>query len=306
MKDFIKRALGSGILDGLRSILTIKKFLFSEIRIRIVALINRNFGFKYLNIDAGRDAEMLKWWTGDYQTGFVFNEKTKLPFKPDSIKFAYSSMFFEHISDEVALNLLMEIRRVLEPGAILRMVVPNFDLYIQKYIEGDIDFFYDKKNENFATWQRLGVPLDLEHLFVGMISSIHNLPHVMVSFPFQEDFNKTPPRVCYPFQLRYEGYYCGPAPEITTPEIKEKIKSLSGNEFLRWVFEVTAKSTYQDLTFNTWHKNYWDLNKLSCYASKAGFKKTVTSEYGAFSRLLNGKIEKQGHSEIGSYFNLYK
>lgn len=273
----------------------------------MVVLRNKALGYSFLNIGAGRGAEMPGWWTGDYQTGFLIDENTRLPFKTNSIEFAYSSMFFEHIYDETARNLLFEIHRVLKPGKVLRIVVPDFHRYIQKYREQDINYFLrNSNNDNFRTWERLGVPMDLEHLMTGMISSIHNLPHIMVSSPGQEDFAKSPPRVYGSFQSRYPGYYCGPAPELTTELIKEKLGQLYPDKFIDWVLSETNKSAYQDTTFNSWHKNRWDMDKLTQYALEAGFSKVEISKYGDSPISLNEKIEKPYHTDIGLYFNLYK
>ena len=193
-------------MEKIKKRLRIVKYFFSSrcrwqiqcLKRYVVNLANKILGFSFINIGAGRDCEMLGWWTGDYQTGFVFNESTKLPFADNVIDFAYSSMFFEHIDDITAKNLLSEIYRTLKPGGILRIVVPDYMLYIRMYRERDFNFFYDDKNDNFSTWKAFGVPLDLEHLLTGMISSIHNLPHVMVSFPFQECFTRTPPPFLLP------------------------------------------------------------------------------------------------------------
>ena len=184
--------------------------------------------------------------------------------------------------------------------------MPDFLLYLQKYHEQEFNFFHTCNNQNFATWERLGIPLDLEHLLAGMISSIHNLPHIIVSFPHQEDFTKSPPLVFYPFQLKLQGYYCGLAPELTTDAIRTKLEKLKPAEFINWVLTETNKSAYQDMTFNSWHKNQWDSDKLTQFGLEARFDRIETSKYGDAKIHLNEKIEKPGHASIGLYFNLYK
>jgi SAM-dependent methyltransferase len=293
------------LIIGDRKVSQIKACI-TTLRRRFIFICNEVFGYEFINIGAGRDAECFRWWAGDYQNGFVINESTKLPFKSNSIKHAYSSMFFEHIDDVTAENLLREVYRVLRPGAILRVVVPDFMLYLEQYHKKNIDFFYDPNDQNFATWGRLCVPLDLEHLLVGMISSIHNLPHKIVSYQYQEDFSKNPPHVFYPFQLRYEGYYCGPAPELTSLEIKQKISELSPKAFINWVFERTQDSYFQDRSFNAWHKNQWDYEKLAKISKSIGFSLVKESSFGDTPIPLSNNIERQGHKKIGLYFNVIK
>lgn len=152
----------------------------------------------------------------------------------------------------------------------------------------------------------MGVSLDMEHLLVGMISSIHNLPHQLVNFQFLEDLSSSPPKVYYPFQHRLAGYYCGPAPEMTTELIKSKLNDLLPKDFIDWVLNETSKSKFQDLTFNSWHKNRWDFEKVSYFGARAGFDKIEKSKYGDSPMQLPPKIEKPGHQKTGLYFNLSK
>jgi hypothetical protein len=247
MKALLNRVLGRDGVDRL-------KHGRDVLRRTAIRWRNRWGGVSFLNIGAGTDAELPGWWTGDVQTGTVIDETTRLPFGERTIRFAYSSMFFEHITDATADNLLQEVYRVLQPTSCFRIVVPDFDLYIRKYREGARDFFYSPSNQNFETWERKGVPVDMERLLLSVISQIQNLAHVMVSYPYQEDFTADPPRVCYPFQARWTGYYCGPAPEITSDQVRQKLAALSEGEFLDWVFAQTMASTHQDMSFNAWHK----------------------------------------------------
>lgn len=308
MKNLLKKILGPDLISAIRHVRSKMNAYMAALQTRKIVLRNKLLGYSFLNIGAGRESEMAGWWTGDYQTGFVIDEHTQLPFKSNSIEFAYSSMFFEHIYDETARNLFSEIHRVLKPGRVLRIVVPDFHRYIQKYHEHDLNYFLrNSNNENFPTWERMGVPFDLEHLMAGMISSIHNLPHITVSLPEQEDFTKSPPHVYgVGFQTRYPGYYCGPAPELTTDTIREKLEQLQPEEFIDWVLSETNKSSYQDRSFNSWHKNHWDLDKLKKFSVAAGFSRVEISQYGDSPIALDERIEKPYHVDIGLYFNLHK
>jgi SAM-dependent methyltransferase len=297
MKQFLKSILGQDTIDRIKHIRDI-------VRLRLIRVVNRITHVRYINLGAGSDADRIGWWAGDVQTGFVFNENTHLPLKPASIDFAFSSMFFEHLDNATAASLLSEVHRVLKPGKCLRIIVPDFGRYIQHYRAGDRNFFYSAKNQNFDTWAAKGVTLDMEHLLVSMISAIHNLPHEMVPYKFLEDFTATPARVHYPFQTRFGGYYCGPAPEITTEEIRERLNGPEA-DFLNWVFERTDSSAHQDPTFNSWHKNAWNLDKLRSYAVAAGFTRVERSSYMAFGPPVDAKLEKPQHEPLGAYFNLY-
>jgi SAM-dependent methyltransferase len=297
MKKLIRRLIGGRFIAHAR-------MLRDRLRLASIKVANSCFGVSRINLGAGMGAEAVGWWTGDVQTGFVFDEKTRLPMKDSSVEFAFSSMFFEHINDATALNLLREVRRVLKPGHCFRLIVPDFDLYIRKYKENDRNFFYNPDAENFKTWAAMGVPLDMEHFLISVISAIHNLPHEMVQYPWQENFKSKPPKVYHPFQTRLPGYYCGPAPEFSTVEIREKLDIFTNPEFLNWVFSVTNESKYQDPTFNSWHKNWWSLEKLNDFAILAGFSKVTQSSFGEAPYALGDKYEKPQHASLGLYFNI--
>jgi hypothetical protein len=88
--------------------------------------------------------------------------------------------------------------------------------------------------------------------------------------------------------------------------IKSKFSKLPPKIFIYWALGETSKSKFQDLTFNSWHKNRWDSEKASYFGSRAGFVKIDKSKYGDSSMQLLPKIEKSGHQKTGLYFNLYK
>ena len=80
---------------------------------------------------------ILIWIGIDKLDGNFLNEKSKLPFRENSIKYIYSSHFFEHISDDCAINLFKEVKRVLRADGLLRIVVPNFELLHYSLINED-------------------------------------------------------------------------------------------------------------------------------------------------------------------------
>lgn len=59
-----------------------------------------------------------------------------LPFRSGSVSAVYSSHFLEHIRREEAAAFLRECHRVLRPGGILRVVVPDLRRLARLYLEG--------------------------------------------------------------------------------------------------------------------------------------------------------------------------
>jgi SAM-dependent methyltransferase len=63
------------------------------------------------------------------------------PFPDSSVEAIYSSHVFEHLHPDVAELCLRECRRVLRPGGILRIAVPDLDNIVAHYDPEDPDDF---------------------------------------------------------------------------------------------------------------------------------------------------------------------
>ncbi len=61
--------------------------------------------------------------------------RTALPFADDSIDWVYSSHVLEHLRRQHASNLVGEVRRVLKPGGVVRLVVPDLALGARRYLD---------------------------------------------------------------------------------------------------------------------------------------------------------------------------
>ncbi|WP_290457492.1 class I SAM-dependent methyltransferase [Helicobacter japonicus] len=63
------------------------------------------------------------------------NLLSTLPFKNDSFDVAYSSHFLEHLHPNKAVQILKEIKRILKPNGIVRIVVPDLQNMVQVYLD---------------------------------------------------------------------------------------------------------------------------------------------------------------------------
>jgi SAM-dependent methyltransferase len=66
-----------------------------------------------------------------------------LPYADASFEAAYGSHVLEHLTPGEAERLLAELRRVLRPGAILRLAVPDLDAVVAEYDPARPDDFLD-------------------------------------------------------------------------------------------------------------------------------------------------------------------
>jgi len=59
--------------------------------------------------------------------------RKRFPFRDNSFRYAYCSHLLEHLYKSEASYCLQEVYRVLIPGAVLRIAVPDLDLAIKEY-----------------------------------------------------------------------------------------------------------------------------------------------------------------------------
>jgi SAM-dependent methyltransferase len=79
----------------------------------------------------GERLERLKRLPGNIM---VHNVADGVPFDSDSVDVVYHSHMLEHLDRDIAEKFLMEVKRVLKPGGIHRIVVPDLEKACKAYI----------------------------------------------------------------------------------------------------------------------------------------------------------------------------
>lgn len=88
-----------------------------------------------------------------------------LPFADHSARLIYSEHVLEHLQMEDALQLLQQCKRVLAPDGILRIGVPDAEIYLRAYTSGDQPFFDMLKHLGGAV-NPLRTPMEvMNHMF---------------------------------------------------------------------------------------------------------------------------------------------
>jgi SAM-dependent methyltransferase len=100
--------------------------------------------------------------------------RKRFPFRDASVSCIYSSQMLEHLRKEDAMRCLSECYRVLKPGGVLRIHVPDLDGMITQYEPTDPDswlheFFalYSKGDKNRHWWHYNEVSLRQRLLSLG-------------------------------------------------------------------------------------------------------------------------------------------
>jgi len=86
----------------------------------------RNFGPGWVHIDGG-----------DYPH-LDSNDILHLPYNNGTVDLIYTSHVIEYFDKNIVLDVLQEWRRVLKPGGILRVAVPDFEAMARLYSDGKI------------------------------------------------------------------------------------------------------------------------------------------------------------------------
>jgi SAM-dependent methyltransferase len=69
----------------------------------------------------------------------VHDVRKPLPFPDGSLRVVYASHLLEHLHFEEGQRLLRECHRVLKPGGVVRMVVPDLRVIMRDYLDGKAD-----------------------------------------------------------------------------------------------------------------------------------------------------------------------
>ena len=97
-----------------------------------------------LNLGCGPIAP-LGWINCDIQPGpgvdLVADVRSGLPLPVDSLDYIVGIHVLPEIPFCDQARTLAELRRLLRPGGVLRLSLPDMDLAIRAYLSGDIDYF---------------------------------------------------------------------------------------------------------------------------------------------------------------------
>lgn len=113
----------------------------ARMRLRAGTVRRRFQGQHELLVNVGAGRRGRDGWVNVDSTGYpgvdcIYDCRKSLPFSDGSVRGIFSEHFLEHIdyTEEVPV-FLTECRRVLQPGGVLRVIVPDAELYLRAYVE---------------------------------------------------------------------------------------------------------------------------------------------------------------------------
>jgi predicted SAM-dependent methyltransferase len=105
-----------------------------RLRARTVAEIGK---FEKLHLGSG--SRQIPGWANldlEGEDNLLWDLREPLPLPAGSIAFVYSEHFIEHVPRADGLRLLREARRVMKPGAVIRLSTPDMRVLAENYLSG--------------------------------------------------------------------------------------------------------------------------------------------------------------------------
>jgi predicted SAM-dependent methyltransferase len=81
----------------------------------------------WINIDNNSDHNIEK-------LDLNWDLRYPLPFEDNSVDFIFNEHFFEHITPEEALPIMQDLKRVLKPGGVMRIAMPDLESVVSHYL----------------------------------------------------------------------------------------------------------------------------------------------------------------------------
>ena len=132
--------------------------------VRIKALVRpytvsnyfKNHNPRMLNLGAGPN-KYSGWLTADAfksEADIYLNAYGRMPFDDNAWDVVYSEHMLEHIFVDKVPGLLSEVHRILKPGGLFRVTVPDLEVHAKNYVNGNDDFFQPIITKYMARWDK--------------------------------------------------------------------------------------------------------------------------------------------------------
>jgi len=235
---------------------------------------------KYLNIGGGtflkdhwRVLDYYSDWY-DYDSDFIdFNvdleERRQWPIDSNDYQIVYSSHTLEHLTDKTVKHTLSESYRILEPGGIIRINVPDVDLAINKYEKRDLEWFENVWLENYSN----------SIYYVDEKSPEFELEFYLLSF-----------FATYLSRIRHQ--------ETDFQQVRDDWRSKSKKEFLQ-KYSGKIRDDWQS-QYPGWHRNWFTGDRVESLLQEAGFEEIQESgcRQSVANELCTSHFDKRPHISL--------
>lgn len=185
---------------------------------------------------------------------FMFSETSDLPIASKSTGLVYTSHFLEHVRDSVANQVVSEAYRILKPNGVLVVKIPDFDMFVARFLKRDAKSFSDVGIEDVVhSWPSKGIS-----------DSLHNRFAMMLCGFWDDEWGHH-----YTSSERHEkrlGFH-GP-PKLNNHQLESIVAEASGPHSMAARLRIIAESQGA-LNFN--HCNAWGRSEMERLLIESGF-----------------------------------
>ena len=208
-----------------------------------------------INLGAGIGWSLEGWSGIDAVEGVILDENTRFDIADNSMEYAFTDHFLEHVNDNVVSQLFSEVARVLKQNGVFRIVVPDFPKMFERFKSRDEAYFFEQIGfKGRPEWQAHGVECSLENVFL----------HWLSNYDSHDDPSD-------------ENFYRGPPKNLSAEVVWQKAQSLDVLKFSQWVVSHVPQERFKP---PHGHINCFTYEKLCKLLTSAGFSVVTQVEYG--------------------------
>jgi len=125
-----------------------------RVRLKLSGAAKKKLNARFLNVGCGPNPIASEDWVNidgfDKRADLLCDAARKLPFANDRFDGVFAEHIFEHFTPRQARVFLSEAKRILRPGGVLRLIVPDGELYVRRFLE-DRAWMLERRDRRFRT-----------------------------------------------------------------------------------------------------------------------------------------------------------
>lgn len=216
----------------------------------------------FYNIGAGsfthplwRNVDFSNSWYKKNKVDINYNlmELKPLPIDSESAEIIYTSHTLEHITEEAVDNILQEAFRVLKREGIIRITVPDINIYYNAYIKNDEEFY--RNSIRYYSDPIVAKALELNLMSESSMGAIFLYYFAATVSPL----------------TKYSSEH-----NITDDQLLEIFEKHSYHDAL----DLICKHCHFDPEKSGYHINWMNTDKIIKKLKKIGFSEVYASAYG--------------------------
>lgn len=118
--------------SGITTALTVQQLIKNKKIVKLNIGCGTDYKRGWINIDNNSDNNIEK-------LDLNWDLRNPLPFGDGTVDFIFNEHFFEHLKVEEALPVMQDLLRVLKPGGVVRIAMPDLEVVVDNYLHTPLD-----------------------------------------------------------------------------------------------------------------------------------------------------------------------